>query len=94
MLTRRTMLRRLGAGLPMLLCGLPAGAPVSTFKVEDSGFSKEDAAFLEELERATFCYFTECAHPGTGLAKDRNHVTGEDKREIASIAATGVGLTA
>src|SRR5436853_4781197 len=56
--------------------------------------SAADDRFLEEIERVTFQYFRECSHPATGLVKDRNHAAGEDDRIVASIAATGFGLSA
>jgi hypothetical protein len=57
--------------------------------------SPEDDAFLDELERATFLYFWEQADPVTGLVKDRCNVrTDRDNGTVASIAATGFGLTA
>lgn len=94
MMTRRNMLQKLGLGAPLVLGANPAGAVVAGFKAEDSQLSAEDDAFLEELGRATFRFFTDAAHPATGLVKDRHHVTGEDDRPVASIAATGFGLTA
>jgi hypothetical protein len=55
----------------------------------------EDDAFLDELERVAFLYFWEQADPNTGLVKDRSNVRiPEDKGTVASIAATGFGLTA
>ena len=56
--------------------------------------SPEDDLFLEELERATFDYFWDQANPQTGLVKDRCHVRIPDESVVASIAATGFGLTA
>jgi hypothetical protein len=94
MMTRRRMLWRLGTGVPLLLASNPAHALAASFKAGQPGLSTSDDAFLEELERTTFRYFLDCTHPKTGLIKDRNHITGEDKREIASIAAVGFGLTA
>src|SRR5215207_7082703 len=55
---------------------------------------KADDKFLDELQRACFLFFWESAHPKTGLVKDRSRADGQDAREIASIAATGFGLTA
>jgi len=55
---------------------------------------KADDKFLDELERASFLFFWESADPKTGLVKDRSGADGQDAREIASIAATGFGLTA
>jgi hypothetical protein len=54
----------------------------------------EDAAFLDELEKASFLFFLEQADPHTGLVKDRCNVRTTDKGVVASIAATGFGLTA
>src|SRR3984893_2139560 len=56
--------------------------------------SNEDDAFLEELERRNFLYFWEQASPDTGLVRDRCNVTKDEKSIVASIAATGFGLTA
>ncbi len=58
-----------------------------------------DDQFLEDLEHANFLFFWEQADPHTGLVKDRTRVNGVGKgpaaKEIvASIAATGFGLTA
>jgi hypothetical protein len=56
--------------------------------------SRSDDRFLDELERASFLFFWESADPKTGLVKDRSRADGQDAREIASIAATGFGLSA
>jgi hypothetical protein len=53
-----------------------------------------DLALLEELERTAFTFFREAAHPETGLVLDRKRADGEpDERTVASIAATGFGLS-
>jgi len=93
-MTRRTLLVSLGAGASSLLTGVPVQALAKAIARASPSFSREDEAFLEELERATFRFFADCAHPATGLVKDRNRVSGADDREVASIAATGFGLTA
>ena len=67
--------------------------------VENSTLSPADDQFLEAVENASFLYFWEQADPLTGLVKDRNTVNatgkGPPKKEVvASIAATGFGLTA
>jgi hypothetical protein len=54
----------------------------------------EDDQFLEELEKANFLYFWEQGNPQTGLVKDRANTHTQDNRTVASIAATGFGLTA
>jgi hypothetical protein len=54
----------------------------------------EDEQFLEELERATFQFFWDQGNPKTGLVKDRCNTRTTDNGIVASIAATGFGLTA
>ena len=49
---------------------------------------------LEEMERRACRYFYDEAHPQTGLVRDRVRIKGPDDRRIASIAATGFGLSA
>src|SRR5271168_2086592 len=56
--------------------------------------SSEDDWFLNELEIANLSYFWEQASPKTGMVKDRCHVGTNDQGIVASIAATGFGLTA
>ena len=53
-----------------------------------------DDGLLEEVERRACLYFYEQAHPVTGLVLDRVRADGRDDRRVASIAATGFGLTA
>ena len=59
--------------------------------------TREDEPFLEDLERRSFQYFWEEADPQTGLVPDRARMDGsaldESHRNVASIAATGFGLT-
>ena len=60
--------------------------------------SREDETFLEDLQHRSFNYFWEQADPHTGLVPDRARMDGspldENHRNVASIAATGFGLTA
>jgi len=98
-LTRRAMLRRLGLSAPSLLVGGPllralASQAASSPAAPTAAFTRNEEAFLDELERASFQFFWECADPQTGLVKDRSLATGNDARDVASIAATGFGLTA
>src|ERR1700679_101606 len=57
-----------------------------------------DLDFLEDLQHAACLYFMEQADPSTGKVLDRatnKNTTGKlDNRFVASIAATGFGLTA
>ena len=57
-------------------------------------FTPQEDAFLEELEQACFQFFWDEVNPATGLVKDRSQAAGPDSRNVASIAATGFGLTA
>ncbi|HEY2974032.1 MAG TPA: glucoamylase family protein [Pyrinomonadaceae bacterium] len=60
--------------------------------------SHEDEAFLQDLQLRSFNYFWEQGDPQTGLVPDRARMDGspldENHRNVASIAATGFGLTA
>jgi hypothetical protein len=80
-------------GLPFLTAATeqrtrPARPPLPT------SLSKDDGQFLQEMEKANFSYFWEQANPQTGLVKDRCNVRSKDNGVVASIAATGFGLTA
>jgi hypothetical protein len=66
----------------------PARPPAQTY------LSQADDALLEEVEKANFLYFWEQANPQTGMVKDRCNVRTNDTGVVASIAATGFGLTA
>jgi hypothetical protein len=62
---------------------------------QNSPLSQDDQQFLEDLEQANFLYFWEQANAQTGLVKDRcNARVSNDSANVASIAATGFGLTA
>jgi hypothetical protein len=70
-------------------------APHALRKLPSLGLvSPDDDQFLEELEQATFQYFWDQGNPKTGLVKDRCNSRTEDNGIVASIAATGFGLTA
>jgi hypothetical protein len=59
-----------------------------------SVLSPDDDQLLDELEKRIFQFFWEQASPQTGLIKDRCNVLKNDTTVVASIAATGFGLTA
>jgi hypothetical protein len=59
-----------------------------------AGLSPDDSAFLEELAKANFLFFWEQTDPESGLVKDRCNLRAPEKEGVASIAATGFGLTA
>jgi len=104
MLSRRELFRQvigLGVCIPLARWGdclplsalpeqhtRPARPPVPTV------LSPDDDQFLEDLQRAQFLFFLEQASPQTGMVKDRCKVNTPDSGVVASIAATGFGLTA
>ena len=65
----------------------PAPEPLTTL-------TPEDDHFLNDLEYCNFRFFWEQSSPLTGLTKDRANVRNGDKNVLASIAATGFGLSA
>jgi hypothetical protein len=89
----------------LLACALLSGGILSTSvaapfsqRTAARTLSAQDEAFLEDLERRAFRYFREQADSQTGLVLDRARTDGspadEEHRNVASIAATGFGLTA
>ena len=85
--TRRTFLKLVGAGGVSLACqpllhSAPKGAP------------RASEGLLDEIERRACRYFYDMADPDSGLVRDR--ATSEEiyAPSVASIAATGFGLSA
>ena len=96
--SRRTILRTLGGAAlgaslasPMFVTPLLA-APANT--VAGYTLAKDEEAFLDEMERRGCAFFWEHGHPSTGQVLDRARFNGGETRRMASIAATGFGLTA
>jgi hypothetical protein len=89
---RRTLLKLLASSA---LAGPIAG---SSALAAQEKVSRADESFLDDLERRGCLYFAEQASPHTGQVLDRvtwMGATGSlDPRKMASIAATGFGLTA
>jgi hypothetical protein len=73
-----------GAGAPGALPTAPA--PAAARPADDK--------FVDDLQHRTFLYFWEQTDPKTGLTKDRASNFTDDQHGVASIAATGFGLTA
>jgi hypothetical protein len=67
------------------------------FKTSQFSLSHSDQSFLDDIQRRGCLFFAEQASPNTGQVLDRAtwlNSTGElDPRRMASIAATGFGLT-
>jgi len=81
---RRDFLRL--AALPVISSILPPA--------KASDLPSDRSALLNEIERRACLYFLENAHPVTGLVLDRARTAGNEDRRVASIAATGFGLSA
>jgi len=99
-ISRREILLKLGimgaASLAgsMMLPAVSAQDKKSGPGPSPSTFSPDDDRLLEEIESLNFKYFWEQTSPATGLTKDRCNVLTNDNGVVASIAATGFGLTA
>jgi len=79
---------------PVVYRGKIPERAVAAAKLNDT-----DDAFVEDLEKRSFQFFWEHSDPATGLTLDRAKTDGtapkpgEDHYRVASIAATGFGLT-
>jgi len=92
MMDRRQALKTMAAA-----AGCVMAPGVFAFASEPWKLSKEDEAFLDDLERQGCLFFWEQASAKTGqiLDRARNDLTGAlDPRRQASIASAGFGLTA
>lgn len=77
-------------------------SPLRAFSIEpqtiDPGVAyklrPEEEAFLDQLERRGCSFFWEHGSAISGQVLDRAHAAGPETRRLASIAATGFGLTA
>ena len=78
--------------------GAPKQGRASTNSQSAYKLSRQDEVFIEDLQRRSFQYFWEQADPITGLVPDRARMDraplDENHHNVASIAATGFGLTA
>src|SRR5580692_3818616 len=99
--SRRDFMRQMGlAGAARPLAGMPAWAQQQPLQLSPPPvlppftLSAEDDQFLNELESANALYFWEQGSPKTGMVKDRCNVQTNDQGIVASVAATGFGLTA
>jgi hypothetical protein len=96
---RSILTSRVIVGL-LLACMVPFDATTNphTNLALSTQLSAQDEAFIEDLERRIFRYFWEQSDPRTGLVLDRARADGspndERHQNVASIAATGFGLTA
>jgi hypothetical protein len=103
-LTRREVIQSLAQlGILLPLVQMSAEPFSSIWQAETSASAKEatkgrltvaDEQLLNELEKAACLFFWEQANPSIGLVKDRSRTSAYDDHQVASIAATGFGLTA
>ena len=99
-LSRRQWIRQvLGAGLTLPLAHSLFGQTSPAIAISQTNPGKytltaEDDEFLNELEQACFLYFWEQQNPKTGMVQDRCDLRTNTPGVVASIAATGFGLTA
>src|ERR1700677_4245217 len=96
-ISRRSAVKLLGGAV---LCSVatPSFARAQARAPSSRLLSELDLDFLENMQHAACMYFIEQAEPSTGQVLDRasnKNTTGKlDSRFVASIAATGFGLTA
>jgi hypothetical protein len=81
-----------------MICLLLAWQAYAATAPKPPALSPQERAFVEDLEHRSVMYFWEQADHGTGLVLDRASADGGrakgPSRDIASIAATGFGLSA
>ena len=90
---RRSAMKLIGAAAALATIPALAEPTVKRFRL-----SAGDEAFLDDMQRHGCLFFAEQAGPRTGQVLDRAKWVGSDgsldSRRLASIAATGFGLTA
>lgn len=74
----------------LLSCGK---SPRFTPPTGANPYQGTDEQLLDEMQRGSFEFFWNETNPATGQVKDRAFLDGNDSRTMASIAATGFGLT-
>ncbi len=94
--SRRELLRGaclLAGAAPFSRFAALAQSPRSFEEPAATPYPGTDDSLLDEIERAAFDFFWSESGQKTGLVKDRAVVNGNDQHTIASIAATGFGLS-
>jgi hypothetical protein len=96
-INRRELLRWCGQGLAIAPFASLLSCRKSQTPSQNPGgnsYTGTDDQLLDEIQRITFQFFWNESNPATGQVKDRAFLNGNDTRTMASIAATGFGLTA
>jgi hypothetical protein len=98
---RRLHAHRVGLALFLVVLSVATALPqTGSAGASTAGapLNRPDRAFLDDLRWRAFRFFLEQSDPNTGLVRDRARTDGvvqsAHDRDVASIAATGFGLTA
>lgn len=67
-------------------------APATAFKASDRPKNLSDSALLDLVQRQTFRYFWEFAHPVSGLSRERSNQNFGYGHETVTIGGTGFGI--
>jgi hypothetical protein len=72
----------------------PAVATADTVGIKPVGIIKNltDSALLDVVQRQTFRYFWDFAHPVSGLARERSNVAYDYGNEVVTIGGSGFGI--
>lgn len=93
-LSRRQALQLCGGGLAAATLAAIPGRAFAARHSSEVPYAGTNEQLLEEIQKASFQFFWHEASSVTGQVKDRALTTGQDRRVLSSIAATGFGLTA
>jgi hypothetical protein len=92
--TRRQVLQVCGRGLAAATLAALPGRAFGFHHRSQVTYAGTDDQLLDEIQKASFQFFWNEASSATGQVKDRASASGQDRRVLSSIAATGFGLTA
>src|SRR6476469_7695443 len=74
---------------------------IPTFVIAQSSFNAanrpknlSDSALLDLVQRQTFKYFWDFAHPVSGMARERSNVAFDYGNEVVTTGGTGFGIMA
>src|SRR3954470_22367924 len=63
-----------------------------TFNAANRPKNLSDSALLDLVQKQTFRYFWDFAHPVSGLARERSNVTDYHGNEVVAIGGSGFGI--
>src|SRR5882757_3681259 len=67
-------------------------APEKVFNAADRPKNLSDTALLELVQKQTFKYFWDFAHPTSGMARERSNIAYEYGNEVVTTGGTGFGV--